>query len=216
MTAIGIFGGTFDPIHFGHLRMAEELRERLQLQSVRFIPAASPPHRASPRIEARHRAEMVRLAIAGNPGFVLDTCELQRQGPSYTYDTLAELRRDADPETALCLLLGSDAFLGLPSWHRWEELTNLAHIVVAHRPGSEPGAMPDSLRRLWQQCRTPQISDLHAAPSGRIWLQPITALDISASAIRNAFAAGRSTRYLIPETVRDYIDSHHLYAAKGH
>lgn len=217
MNAIGILGGTFDPIHFGHLRMAEELREQLGLERVRFIPAAVPPHRASPQIEAFHRAEMVRLAIAGNPAFTLDNRELARSGPSYSLDTLTELRAELGTETPLCLLIGSDAFLGLHTWHRWRELQDLAHFIVAHRPGTIPreDAMSPELRQVWQQRGTLQPADVQAMPAGRILLLPITALDISASAIRTALVEGRSTRYLMPETVRAYIDSHHLYARQA-
>ncbi|HSI22841.1 MAG TPA: nicotinate-nucleotide adenylyltransferase [Methylophilaceae bacterium] len=217
MHAIGILGGTFDPIHFGHLRMAEELREKIGLERIRFIPAAIPPHRASPQIEAFHRAEMVRLAIAGNPAFTLDNRELARSGPSYTFDTLNELRAELGADTPLCLLIGSDVYLGLHTWHRWRELLDLAHLVVAHRPGTTPkeDSMSPELRQLWQQRGTLQPADVQVTPAGRILLLPITALDISASAIRTAFMEGRSTRYLIPETVRTYIESHHLYARQA-
>lgn len=218
MHPIGILGGTFDPIHFGHLRMAEELREKLGLAQVRFIPAATPPHRASPMIDARHRSEMVRLAIRGNPAFLLDARELERPGPSYTYDTLTELRAELGDSIPLCLLVGGDAFLGLDTWHRWQELLDLAHIVVAHRPGATPREdnMPAAIRDAWRRHGTQRAEDLHSSPSGRIFLQPITALDISASAIREALRQGRSTRYLLPESVCDYIHQHHLYHRTSH
>lgn len=214
MPAIGILGGTFDPIHLGHLRMAEELREKLGLAQVRFVPAAIPPHRSAPQLDASHRAEMVVLAITGHPHFTLDTRELARSGPSYTYDTLRELRTELGADSPLCLLLGSDAFLGLDSWHRWQELIDLAHIVVAHRPGASPdeNAMSPALCEQWLQRRTDDIETLQHAPAGRMLLQPITALDISASAIRAMLQQGQSVRYLLPETVRRHIESHHLYA----
>ena len=217
MNAIGILGGTFDPIHFGHLRMAEELREKLGLERIRFIPAALPPHRASPQTDAFHRAEMVRLAIAGNSAFTLDNRELARAGPSYTFDTLTELRTELGPDVPVSLLIGSDAFLGLHTWHRWRELPDLAHLVVAHRPGAIPqeDAMSPDLQQSWQSRGTVQPEDLKASPAGKILLVPITALDISASAIRTAFMQGNSTRYLLPETVRAYIDSHQLYASQA-
>lgn len=215
---IGIFGGTFDPVHFGHLRMAEELRERLALEQIRFIPAARPPHRAQPQASNTHRAEMVRMAIATNPAFVLDTRELERSGPSYTFDTLADLRAEHGPAKPLFLLLGGDAFLGLPTWHRWQELLALAHIVVAHRPGAMPNAtnMPKVLHALWRACSTSNADSLNTLPAGRILLQSITALDISASAIRAAFHQGKSARYLLPESVCDYIANHRLYAKEAH
>lgn len=214
---IGILGGTFDPIHFGHLRMAEELRMRLGLSKVHFIPSARPPHRDRTHTTAEARAAMVELAIAGNPGFFLDTRELQRHGPSYTYDTLSELRAEIGLNTPLALLLGSDAFFGLPNWHRWQELTELAHIVVAGRPGTQLQAelLPEALRTLWQEKRTEQPRDLQSSAAGRILWQTVTALDISSSELRAALQQGLSTRYLLPENVGTYIASHHLYAPEA-
>lgn len=210
---IGILGGTFDPVHFGHLRMAQELCDELQLAEVRFVPAASPPHRPHPRTDALHRVEMVKLAIVGNPVFRLDARELQRDGASYTYDTLVELRSELGADAPLCLLIGGDAFLGLPTWHRWTELPGLAHIVVAHRPGAVPSeqAMPPALREQWQARRGDHPAELHDSPAGRIWLHAMTALDISASAIRSSIEQGQSPRYLLPDSVCDYINTHHLY-----
>ncbi|HEV7800113.1 MAG TPA: nicotinate (nicotinamide) nucleotide adenylyltransferase, partial [Burkholderiales bacterium] len=127
---IGIFGGTFDPIHYGHLRLAEELAEAAKLGEVRFVPSGTPPHRARPGADAHHRVEMARLATAGNPRFVVDDRETQRAGPGYTYDTLTELRQQVGKQRPLALLLGADAFLDLATWHRWHQLFDLAHIVV--------------------------------------------------------------------------------------
>jgi nicotinate-nucleotide adenylyltransferase len=210
---VGILGGTFDPIHFGHLRMAQELREELRLTEVRFIPTAIPPHRPHPRTDTRHRVAMVRLAIAGNDAFRLDDRELQRGGASYTYDTLTELRTELGKDTPLCLLIGGDAFLGLPTWHRWTELSDLAHIVVAHRPGAVPSAqaMPPALREVWLARRSNEPEALTATPAGRIWVHAMTALDISASAIRDLLQHLHSPRYLLPDSVCDYIHIHHLY-----
>lgn len=210
---IGIFGGTFDPVHFGHLRMAQELGEALGLAQVRFIPAATPPHRRPPHASAHHRAAMVQLAIAGNPVFTLDTRELDRSGPSYTVDTLAELRTEY-PDAPFCLLLGGDAFLGLAGWHRWQELLSLAHLVVAHRPGASPAEalMSPPLQDLYRQHRTDSINEIRQARAGSILLLPMTALDISASAIRDMLAHGDSPRYLLPDAVQDYIHHHHLYS----
>ena len=134
MGPIGIFGGTFDPIHYGHLRTALELQEMLDLASVHFVPAATPPHRETPMTDGKVRMRLVKAAIRGEKGFVADDRELRRAGPSYTIDTLASFRAEF-PRRSLCLLLGMDAFLGLPAWHRWRELLDLAHVVVAHRPG---------------------------------------------------------------------------------
>jgi nicotinate-nucleotide adenylyltransferase len=217
LQSIGIFGGTFDPIHFGHLRMAEEMRVQLGLNQVRFLPAAQPPHRDETHTSAEHRAAMVGLAIAGNPAFVLDRRELERNGPSYTVDTLRSLREEFGAIIPLILFIGSDAFFGLPAWHRWQELPELAHIAVAFRPGTalRENALPPELCSLWQHHQTECVADLHDAPSGKMLWQSVTALDIASSRIREAYTQGFSTRYLLPETVRDYIESHHLYARRA-
>jgi nicotinate-nucleotide adenylyltransferase len=211
---IGILGGTFDPIHYGHLRMAQELLQALKLDEVRFIPAANPPHRDQPATSASHRAEMLRLAIAGNPQFRLDDRELQRSGPSYAVDTLLSLRAELGKGVSLSLLLGSDVFLGLTSWRRWDELLSLAHIVVAHRPHAAPSPenMAGPLKALWQQYNTTSIEDLAKTSCGKILLHHITPLDISATQIREQLAQGSSPRYLVPESVIDYITTHQLYA----
>jgi nicotinate-nucleotide adenylyltransferase len=211
---IGIFGGTFDPIHFGHLRMAQELGESMGLVQVRFIPAARPPHRSEPHSTSAQRAQMVRLAIAGNALFTLDTLELERSGPSYTFDTLTALRAEVGAITPLYLLLGADAFLGLSTWYRWRELFNLAHIVVAHRPGfvldaDNPGMSPE-LREEWRQR---YVVKPQTIPDGAILTREITALDISASAIRSLITSDNSARYLLPEAVLAYILQHKLYTA---
>lgn len=214
MKPIGILGGTFDPIHYGHLRMAQELLQALKLDEVRFIPAANPPHRDQPATSASHRAEMLRLAIAGNPQFRLDDRELQRSGPSYAVDTLLSLRAELGKGVSLSLLLGSDVFLGLTSWRRWDELLSLAHIVVAHRPHAAPSPenMAGPLKALWQQYNTTSIEDLAKTSCGKILLHHITPLDISATQIREQLAQGSSPRYLVPESVIDYITTHQLYA----
>lgn len=214
MQAIGILGGTFDPIHFGHLRMAQELAEDLDLQQVRFIPAYQPPHRGQPQGLAEHRLAMVRLAIAGNARFALDLREFERGGPSYMVDTLTSLRAELGGEAPLYLLLGADAFLGLPTWHRWRELFGLAHIVVAHRPRSALDAdMSPELRVEWQQRHAAQPDQSACC---RILSREITALDISASAIRKTIRQGRSARYLLPEAINDYIQTHSLYQKEPH
>lgn len=214
MQSIGILGGTFDPIHFGHLRMAQELSEGLGLDAVHFIPAACPPHRAAPQENSQQRGEMVRLAIVGNPQFLLDPREFERGGPSYMVDTLTSLRTEFGKETSLFLLLGTDAFLGLPGWHRWRELFELTNIVVAHRPGYVLDAdMAPELRTEWLQ-RSADKPD--QSTCGKILSHPITALDISASAIRQAIQRGSSVRYLLPDAVYSHIHTHHLYQKESH
>lgn len=214
MTAsIGILGGTFDPIHYAHLRLAEEVGETLALAQVRFIPASIPPHRATPRVTAADRLAMTRLACADNPRFVVDERECHRDGPSYTVDTLIELRKEFGNEIGLCLLMGADAFALLMTWSRWERLFDLAHLVVAHRPGYELDAdkLPAALAAQWKSRRTDAVSSLSDSAAGLIWPQAITPLDISATAIRAAIRAGRSPRYLLPAAVLDYIQRNLLY-----
>lgn len=209
---LGLIGGTFDPVHFGHLRLAEEAREALDLPEVRWIPAGLPPHRQAPRAAAAQRLEMVRLAIAGNPQFVLDDAEARAGGPSYTVPTLERLRAAAGGRP-LVLLMGADAFLGLESWHRWGELFELAHIGVATRPGFEldPAEMPKALAGACRErlCDAPAV--LRQAPAGRVVPFSMTPLGISASLLRARLAAGLSARYLLPDPVAEYIDRHRLY-----
>lgn len=204
---IGILGGTFDPVHLAHLRVALEVQEALGLAEVRFVPCRVPPHRATPVATVEQRCAMLRLAIAGQQGFLVDERELQRPGPSYTVDTLAELRAEW-PTTPLCLIVGSDAFEGIATWHRWQQLPELAHLVVAHRPGWVPaipaGAAPLSAAR----CDAAAIA---TAPAGGVLFQPVTQLDIAATQIRTLVQAGRSVRYLVPDAVRGFIYDHHLY-----
>jgi nicotinate-nucleotide adenylyltransferase len=203
MMPIGIFGGTFDPIHFGHMRTAFEMLQALRLAEVRFIPAGSPPLRDSPLADAALRLAMVRAAIGGQPGFVVDDREVRREGPSYTVLTLGELRRE-HPDRSLCLIVGMDAFLGLPKWHQWREILQLAHVVVAHRPGwRAPASGP--LGELMVDRGTGRINDLHETHAGRIFIHPVTQLEIASTDLRNIIASGRDPRYLMPDAVRDII-----------
>jgi nicotinate-nucleotide adenylyltransferase len=200
---IGILGGTFDPIHFGHLRAALELLERLQLAEVRFIPCREPPHRRAPSRGADLRLDMVRAAVEGETRFRVDERELRRVGPSYTVDTLMSLRAEF-PARSLCLLLGMDAFLGLPGWHRWTELLDYAHMVVAHRPGwIAPCDGP--LGELLDSHRANRAKSVHESLSGRIVVTPVTQLEISSTELRSALANGGDPRYLVPDGVREII-----------
>lgn len=201
---IGIFGGTFDPIHYGHLRTAFELLHALGLREVRFVPAGHPPHRGqAPLADGLQRLELVRQAIADEPRFALDEREVRRAGPSYTVLTLAEMRSE-EPDASLCLIVGMDAFLGLPEWHRWQELLDLAHVVVASRPGYTlpvNGVLADLL----VQRRTDGIAALRSARSGRILVHPVTQLKIASTELRELLARGDDPRYLVPEAVRHSI-----------
>ena len=206
---IGVFGGTFDPIHYGHLRTAFEMLQALRFDQVRFIPCGDPPHRGRTFAPATERLRMVELAIDGEAGFVADDRELRRGGPSYTIDTLCGLR-DAFPARPLGLILGMDAFLGLPTWHRWEELLRVAHIVVAHRPGwKAPDIGP--LGELISEFGTHRIDDLHEALHGRIHIHAVTQLEISSTEIRDLVATGRDPRFLMPDQVRDRILGSGIY-----
>jgi nicotinate-nucleotide adenylyltransferase len=207
---LGILGGTFDPIHHGHLRTAVEVAEALALGEVRLIPAGAPPHRPPPVAPAELRWRMLVAAVAGKSGLVPDNRELRRAGPSYTVDTLRELRAEL-PERPLCLILGLDAFAGLPAWSRWEELPALAHLVVVHRPGY-PDVVPGAAGELLAARRAATPAELAATPAGRVWLQPVTALAIAATAIRARVAAGGDPAFLVPDAVRDLILESGCYA----
>lgn len=207
---IGILGGTFDPIHYGHLRPALEMLETLQLAEVRFIPCRIPAHRATPLITAEQRLELVQRAIADQPGFVADDRELRRDGPSYMVDTLASLRDDLGDDIPLCLILGADAFRGLPSWHRWQQLSELAHIVVMQRPGAL-SSLPPVLEEFIAQRLIEDVVALRQKPAGSILFQLVTQLHISATQIRALLAHGQSPRYLLPEAALAYIHDRALY-----
>lgn len=210
MGPIGIFGGTFDPIHFGHLRTAFELLQALRLAEMRFIPCGDPPHRHRPLADAKLRLAMVQAACEGQAGFVVDDRELRRGGPSYTVDTLAALR-EACPEAPLCLVIGMDAFLGLPRWHRWLEILRLAHVVVAHRPGWRAPDM-GALGELLAERGTARVRDLHETRAGAIFVHAVTQLEISSTEVRALIRAGRDPRFLMPDPVRRIILDSGCYA----
>lgn len=200
MTPLAIFGGTFDPIHNAHLRVAWEAAEILDAE-VRLLPASVPPHRDQPIAHAQQRAALVRAALAGQQRLTLDTRELHREGPSYTIDTLVELREEIGESRPLVLLVGADAFAGLPTWHRWRELFDFAHIGVLTRPGHDGGALPTELRTKIASRRCADAASLRDAPAGRVLPIPVTPLEISASQVRELLAAGREPRWLVPDAL---------------
>jgi nicotinate-nucleotide adenylyltransferase len=212
MRTIGIFGGTFDPIHFGHLRTAFELLQAMRLNEMRFMPAGTPPHREETVASAAVRLAMVQAATQGQPGFVVDDREIRREGLSYSVDTMRTLRADF-PRDSLCLIVGMDAFLGLPKWHQWRELLELAHLVVAHRPGWRAPSM-GPLGELLVDRGTGRIGDLHESPAGHIYIHAVTQLEISSTEVRKLIAAGRDPRYLMPDAVRAIIDETGCYRPK--
>jgi nicotinate-nucleotide adenylyltransferase len=210
MRPIGIFGGTFDPIHYGHLRTALELEQTLGLGVVHFVPCATPPHRSAPLTDGWLRLKMVEAAIRGEPKFLADDRELRRPGLSYTIDTLASFRAEL-PDAPLCLLLGMDAFLGLPQWHRWRELFDVAHVVVAHRPGWQAprdGTLGDLLKARGNA----SPAELGARPAGLLHVRPVTQLEISSTDLRDLLRAGRDPKFLVPDAVRQIILETECYA----
>jgi nicotinate-nucleotide adenylyltransferase len=214
---IGVLGGTFDPVHHGHLRLAEEAADALALERILLIPAALPNLRAQPRTEAAHRLEMTRLAVQGNPRLAVDARELARTGVSYTVDTLTELRAELGFERPLYLILGADAFLRLPAWNRWRTLFELAHIAVATRPGYPLEGTLATLPELEQEWRARAPAGDSAPPGtacGAIVRVPIPLLEISATDLRVRMSQGASVRYLLPAAVLDYIGTHCLYASR--
>ena len=210
MTPIGILGGTFDPVHFGHLRTAMELLECLRLEEIRFVLCRVPPLGKKPRAAVEARLAMLEVAVRQESRFVVDERELHRDGPSYSVDTLESLRAEF-PDRPLCLIAGMDAFASLPEWHRWDELLSLAHLVVAHRPGA-PLPDGDALRRVLDRHRTVDPADLAGMTAGRILLHAVTQLDISSSAIRETVARGESARFLVPDRVLEFLQAEGCYA----
>jgi len=212
---VAILGGTFDPVHYGHLRFADDVRRALHLAEMRLVPGSDPPHRQGPRAAANHRRAMLDLAVAEFPGLVVDDRELRRPGKSYTVPTLEELRREF-PERPLWLLLGADAFRDLPTWHRWEELFDLAHVIVVERPGTDlASSLPPALLPHWQTRHVADPALLRSRPAGAIFTQAIAPHAVSATAIRKALARGPTSRLelqgLLPPAVLAYIARNQLY-----
>lgn len=208
---IGLFGGTFDPIHYGHLRTAFELLEAIGFAELRFLPAGNPPHRDQTHADAATRLALVHAAIEGEPRFMLDDRELRREGPSYSVDTLLDIRAE-HAHRSLCLIVGMDAFLSLPQWHQWREILQLAHLVVAHRPGWRAPAT-GTLGELLSERGTHRADDLHEARAGRVYVRAVTQLEISSSAIRELVQAGRDPRYLVPDPVCRLLAGSGCYSA---
>ncbi len=203
---IGIFGGTFDPIHYGHLRPVAEVRRALLLEKLFLLPASIPPHRQAPVATAAQRLQMAQLAVNEFPGLEVDDCEIQRGGISYTVETLQHYRQQY-PHIPLCLLVGSDAFASLETWHQWQTLPTLAHFVVMQRPHHESVAVP-----AWsEQHLTTDIGELSATDSGKVYFHKVSPQDISATGIRQAIEKGKDVAALLPSAVLKYIKQHHIY-----
>jgi nicotinate-nucleotide adenylyltransferase len=212
MSTLGVFGGTFDPIHYGHLRTAFELMQALRLDELRFMPTGDPPHREPPVAPHAVRLAMVKAATEGQPGFIVDDRELRRAGPSYSVDTLSTLRAEY-PDRPFCLIVGMDAFIGLPKWYQWRQILQLAHVVVAHRPGWRTPTL-GPLGELLVDRGTANVVDLHDAIAGRIYIHAVTQLEISSSGVRDLVRRGGDPRFLIPDAVRRVIAESGCYAAR--
>ncbi len=206
---IGILGGTFDPIHRGHLQIATRVSAQLGLQQLQLMPCALPVHRDQPHASPGHRCAMIGLAIEGNANLVLNTLELERKGPSYSVDSLREIRRKTDASQALALVLGADAFNGFAGWKAPHEILRLAHLVVCCRPGFEVE------KDLYAEQRVDSAAELSNRAAGCILLLGVDAIDCSSSAVRAALHAGNTPRQYLAPPVADYIDQHNLYRKPG-
>ena len=208
---LGIYGGTFNPVHFGHLRTALEIQQILNLSQVLMIPCRLPMHRPEPDTHGELRLAMLELAIAGIPGLTADRRELDREGPSYTIDTLRSLKQQY-PSTPLALIIGADAFSNIEHWHDWQNLFDFAHIVVMTRPGFHYQTMSDFLQQRLQETK----SALHERQAGYLFFQTVSLLEISASKIREILAAEGNPQCLLPDSVLAFIKTHQLYQAVLH
>ncbi len=207
--AIGFLGGSFDPIHFGHLRTALEISEALDLKQLFLLPNHIAPHKTSMQCSAVQRCSMVRLAIEKQEKLHIDTRELNRPQASYSIDTLKEIKRDY-PDTPICFILGMDSLLGFDNWHQWQDILNYCHLIISHRPGWKCN-FNDNIKSLVETCITLHKEDLHRHLSGKIYFQSTSQLAISSSQIRQALLQKKSIDYLLPNAVKDYIQIHKLY-----
>ena len=212
MKALGLLGGTFDPVHFGHLRLGIDALEELSLDGIRWVPSGVPGHRNAPLVSATHRLEMLRLAIADEPRFQIDTAELNAVEPTYTINTFKRLRLELGNEIPLVMLIGMDSLLSLHTWREWQKLFDFAHFAVAKRPGSDlnEAEMDPNFRALYRE-RCGEPAALSQTSHGRVAQFGSVPLAVSATDIRSRLAHNRSVRYLIPATVLRYIESNALY-----
>jgi nicotinate-nucleotide adenylyltransferase len=208
---ICILGGTFDPVHFGHLRTALDVQQALGIPRLHLLPCRVPPHRPEPQLPASGRLQLLKLAVQNEPALEVDTRELERDGPSWMVDTLQSLRDDVGADEPLCLALGMDALAGLADWHHWRDIPSLCHLVVMQRPGSDwpaEGVVADWL----ETARVDNVAALHEIPAGRVTAVMVRQLDISSTDIRALLAAGKNARYLLPEAVLEHIKQESWYA----
>ena len=206
-SAVGVFGGTFDPPHFGHLRTVVAVQATLDLGKILVVPVGKPPHRQEPRASPEHRLAMVQRAFQDMPGFECDDREIRRGGISYTVLTIEELRQELG-EGPLCLILGLDSFLDLPSWNRWTEILGNAHIVVMHRLGWEP---PSLLPDWWLDAVQENPDSLYQRSGGFVYCVPVPAIDHASTAIRERLSSSADVSDAVPHSVLDYIKTHQIY-----
>lgn len=232
MAIIALYGGTFNPIHNGHLALAAQVSDTLHCGQVRFIPAALPPHKEAPAVSAMHRAAMVECAIANRADWVLDRCELSRSGPSYSIDTLLTLRAQF-PQASLCLLMGQDSYAQLPSWHRWTELLAYAHLVVIHRADFSAQLNLHAAHQGLQVALSDAPQAFASQSHGLLSYLPISPPAISSTALRQWLAEDADVRHqsqqgkadagatridlsaTLPAPVLAYIRQHQLYGARA-
>lgn len=207
---LALFGGTFDPVHYGHLRCADEARQKLKLGTLHLLPASTPPHRASTQATAEQRMTMLQLAQPEFPRLLIDDREYRRSGPSYMVDSLREIRQEF-PQRPLLLLLGQDAASELHSWHDWEQLFTLTHFVILTRPGKKESYRQDLARQM-QRREVSDVETLVASDAGSVLKLEVTPIDISATIIKSMIRLGRSPRSMLPDAVLDYINLRHLYS----
>lgn len=206
-----LYGGTFDPIHYGHLKPVEALAKQVALQHVTIMPNNVPPHRPQPLANSQQRKTMVELAISGNSLFKLDDRELQRETPSYTVETLEQLRAEIGTEQPLAFIVGQDSLLSLQRWHRWETLLTLCHLLVCQRPGYSLSMKTPEEQQWLDKHQTTSVEQLHSQPAGKIFLAQTPLYDISATAIRQRLEQHQPCDDLLPPAVAEFIRQHHLY-----
>jgi nicotinate-nucleotide adenylyltransferase len=206
---IGILGGTFDPIHLGHLHLAKTILQQTYLQQIKLVPCYQSPHRDQPLVSSKHRLEMIRLATASNPFLQVDSCELKKPRASYTVNTLQQMHKQLPEGFALCLIMGADAFQQFTLWHEWQEILQLCNLIVATRPGVDT-----SCKKLPKDFPATVVTHpirLHKKPAGLIWFTDIKPLNISATTIRHFIKNGKDVSAFLPEPVWHYIEKHKLY-----
>ncbi|WP_100159416.1 nicotinate-nucleotide adenylyltransferase [Proteus columbae] len=209
--AIALYGGTFDPIHYGHLRPVEALSGLIGLKEVIWLPNNIPPHRPQPEASSQQRLEMVRLALEPYSSFKVDVRELEKPTPSYTIETLRDFRKEIGDKQPLAFIIGQDSLLSISTWHQWNELLNVCHLLVCARPGYQTHFENTQMQTWLTQHQTKQQEDIHCLPSGKIFLADTPLYNISATDIRARHKAGLNCHDLLPNSVEDYIRQQQLY-----